>query len=171
MLDDPAIRFHAADLARPIDHALTADLAISLEVAEHLPASRAKGFVSDLTGIAPAILFSAAVPGQGGVNHINERWQSYWAELFAAHGYRPYDLIRPEIWGDHAIPFWYRQNVLLYLSDAHHAADPSRAVRDLARLDLVHPELMSRANRELDYAGAMPESLYLAQVHPSRYPR
>lgn len=37
--------------------------------------------------------------------HVNEQWQSFWAEKFAARGYVAVDAIRPEIWDDPSIPF------------------------------------------------------------------
>ena len=73
------------------------DLAVCLEVAEHLPAPLARTLVSELVRLAPAVLFSAAIPGQGAhgraASHINERWQSYWANLFQIHDYRQIDLM------------------------------------------------------------------------------
>ena len=75
------------DESLPIDRKF--DMAISLEVAEHLPEARAEGFVEDLTRLAPLVLFSAAVPGQGGTNHVNEQWQDYWIALFGARGFLP----------------------------------------------------------------------------------
>ena len=114
-------------------------------------------WVADLVASAPAILFSAAIPGQGGVGHRNERWQSYWAALFAEHGYTAHDIIRPAIWADDAIPAWYRQNAVLYLDE------PTRTrvnlePTDPTLLDTVHPSFWERANRELHYANALPES-------------
>jgi SAM-dependent methyltransferase len=73
------------------------DLAICLEVAEHLPPARGESFVADLVALAPAVLLSAAVPGQGGVDHLNERWQDHWHTLFAAHGYLAADSVRPVV--------------------------------------------------------------------------
>src|SRR6266852_8889948 len=61
-----ATAFHAADLAEPIDLGRRFDLVQSLEVAEHLSASRARRFVDTLTAHGSCVLFSAAVPGQGG---------------------------------------------------------------------------------------------------------
>ena len=58
------------------------DLAISLEVAEHLKSSSSEDFVQSLTTLAPMILFSAAIPHQGGLHHINEQWLEYWGDLF-----------------------------------------------------------------------------------------
>ncbi|UXN75167.1 hypothetical protein N8D56_09895 [Devosia sp. A8/3-2] len=127
------------------------------EVAEHLSPARAVGFVADLVALAPAILFSAAIPGRGGVGHSNEQWQSYWAGLFAAHGYRPFDVLRPQIWTDEAIPARYRQNAILYL-DAETATQLALVPDDAAALDKVHPAFWNRANRELKYANALPES-------------
>lgn len=156
MLDDPRIDFHLHDLERPLT-GVRVDLAISLEVAEHLPPERAEGFVADLVALAPAILFSAAIPGQGGVGHRNERWQSYWAKLFAGHGYAAYDLVRPAIWTDDVIPAWYRQNTVLYL-DHSTGATLGLVPTDPSHIDRVHPLFWERANRELRYANALPES-------------
>jgi len=162
MLDDRRIAFAARDLELPFSFARRFDLALSLEVAEHLSPARAGGFVADLVAAAPAVLFSAAVPGQGGVNHVNEQWQSFWAERFAAHGHAPYDIVRPAVWADDAIPAWYRQNVVLYLAEDHPAAGRLPRAK-IENLDIVHPRFWERANRELAYAGALPESEVLAR--------
>ena len=63
------------------------DLALSLEVAEHLPEERAEDFVDALTSVAPAVLFSAAIPGQGGHGHINCQPKQYWVDKFARRNY------------------------------------------------------------------------------------
>ncbi len=156
MLDDARINFRAADLEQPFELS-PVDLVLSLEVAEHLSPRRAPGFVADLTASAPAILFSAAIPGQGGVGHVNERWQGWWAALFAQHGRLAYDVVRPRVWSDEAVPAWYRQNAILYL-DASTAAALKLQPTDPALLDIVHPTFWERANRELGYANALPES-------------
>ena len=61
------------------------------------------------------VLFSAAVPGQGGENHINERPLDFWRGLFRAHGYRAFDAFRPGLAGLADVEPWYRYNVLLYV--------------------------------------------------------
>jgi SAM-dependent methyltransferase len=159
MLDDGRIAFTPHDLELPCTGP-EVDLAISLEVAEHLSPARAEPFVAELTAMAPAVLFSAAIPGQGGVGHRNEQWQSYWAEKFAARGFGAFDVIRPRIWTDSAIPAWYRQNIILYLGPDL-AAVSGLSPTPPGLLDKVHPEFWKRANRELDYAAALPESVYL----------
>lgn len=90
------------------------DLAVCLEVVEHLPKERADGFIEDLTDLSGRVLFSAAVPGQGGTNHINEQPLSYWQEGFACHGYRMVDELRPGIAGDERVDWWYRQNIVVF---------------------------------------------------------
>jgi SAM-dependent methyltransferase len=74
----PPDRFVAHDLTTPLRLHRTFDLVVSLEVAEHLPVACAGEFVASLTSLGSAVLFSAAVPGQGGTHHVNERWQDYW---------------------------------------------------------------------------------------------
>ncbi len=156
MLDEPRIRYVPHDLEQRFTGPRV-DLAISLEVAEHLSPERAETFVADLLALAPAVLFSAAIPGQGGVGHCNEQWQSYWAGLFAAHDYTAHDIIRPAIWTDEAVPAWYRQNTVLYLDSRTRTAF-GLVPTDPAQLDRVHPSFWERANRELRYANALPES-------------
>ena len=139
--------FIEADLTQPLSLDRGFDLAVSLEVAEHLPPERGPAFVGDLVRLAPAILFSAAVPGQGGVNHLNERWQDYWATLFAGHGFRAVDVVRPRVWNDTRVEWWYAQNTFLYLS--------IERAKDLPTPDLVsvvHPTNLERAVRGLTEA-------------------
>lgn len=131
----PHIPIHETDLELPLVTGRTFDLAISMEVAEHLTWRRADGFVADLVALAPHVLFSAAVPGQGGTNHLNEQWQSFWAERFAEHGYGPRDIIRPAVKDDGAVAYWYRQNAILYSQDA-----PVLDYGEGLALDYVHPE-------------------------------
>ncbi len=140
----PRQAFRAVDLAAvwPVDRRF--DLAISLEVAEHLPATRADAFVAALVKASDRVLFSAAVPGQGGVGHLNEQWPAWWAEKFMAHGYVALDCLRSRIWHDPAIPFWYRQNLLFYVRAE--AIPPALAWSVPATDDgwpmaLIHPEL------------------------------
>lgn len=107
-------RFVAHDLTQPLPSLGRFDLAVSLEVAEHLPASRADGFVADLCDLAPVVLFSAAIPGQGGVGHINEQWPAYWVEKFATHGMAASGALRWQVWDDPRVENWYAANMLVF---------------------------------------------------------
>lgn len=91
------------------------DLAISLEVAEHLSECRASSFCEDLTLLSNVILFAAAIPYQGGTGHINEQPMSYWVDKFSAFNYEAFDIIRPLIQSDKDIMFWYRQNIIVFV--------------------------------------------------------
>jgi SAM-dependent methyltransferase len=145
LLRIPHACFMAADLFESIlSLPRRFDLAICLEVAEHLPSARTEEFVDSLARLADHVLFSAAIPFQGGRNHVNEQWQHYWAEQFAARGYGVNDFIRAEIWDDQRIPYWYRQNILLFsrLMDAGRRHGTAVACDTRAMpLDIVHPEL------------------------------
>jgi SAM-dependent methyltransferase len=112
-----AIPFVARDLMRPLRLERGFDLAICLEVAHYLPEGRAESFVRDLCLLAPMVLFSAAIPFQGGLHHLNEQWPEYWAERFAKHGYAPVDCIRDAVWDDAHVARWYAQNTLLFVAD------------------------------------------------------
>ena len=103
------------------------DLALCLEVAEHLPASSAPVLIESLVSAAPVVLFSAAVPEQGGVHHINEQWPSYWEKLFAERGLRKFDVIRPLIWNNCSIQPWYRQNLYLFTSRSNERLDSMKS--------------------------------------------
>jgi SAM-dependent methyltransferase len=111
----PSEFFVPADLAQGVVLHQTFDLCLSLEVAEHLPAAAAPRFVGSLASLAPVVLFSAAVPGQTGTGHLNERWPDYWMALFAEHGYLQLDPFRHQLWQDSRVAWWYRQNLFLYV--------------------------------------------------------
>jgi len=117
MLVDPAC-FTPTDLSRPFQITGSYDLAVCLEVGEHIPQRHSRQLVHALTAASPIILWSAALPGQGGVNHINEQWPSYWQSLFAERGYRRLDPIRRLVWQDERVAWWYRQNILVYAAEA-----------------------------------------------------
>jgi len=152
LLQIPTERFRIADLRKPVTFDRQFDLALSVEVAEHLPPAHGPAFVKQLTDAAAAVLFSAAIPGQTGPGHINERWQSYWAGLFATHEYFPVDAIRPEIWQRDDVAFWYRQNVILYLRRDRLPVDYAPP----PILDVVHPDLL------IQYVGLMNEDRHIS---------
>jgi SAM-dependent methyltransferase len=102
-------QFRVSDLAQPLAAARRFDLVVSLEVAEHLPPASAKRFVESLTALGDIVLFSAAVPHQGGVNHTNEQWPEYWAGLFEQRGYAVADWLRPRIWASSTVSWCMRR--------------------------------------------------------------
>ncbi|MBO0349881.1 class I SAM-dependent methyltransferase [Phormidium pseudopriestleyi FRX01] len=144
MLLIPPSKFQAGDLIQPIHLTRTFDLAVSLEVAEHLPHDQAEQFVKTLTSLAPVILFSAAIPFQGGTGHVNEQWPEYWQTYFNRCGYILFDVFRANLWNNEAVQPWYRQNIFLYLREDRIEKYPrvKEAVEGQKSLPLsvVHPE-------------------------------
>ena len=113
------------------------DLAVSLEVGEHLPGRAADRFVRFLCESAPVVVFSAAIPKQGGPGHCNEQWPAYWADLFAKHGHtHGSGALRSGIWNNPDIESWYRQNLMAFSSE------PLPIPEDGCPA-LVHPEIWS----------------------------
>jgi hypothetical protein len=107
--------FGECDLTQPLTLDRTFDPALCLEVAEHLPAEAAPRLVESLTALAPVVVFSAAIPGQGGEGHINERWPSFWSRYFAAHGFVCFAGLRHRLWPADAVEFWYRRTCCVLL--------------------------------------------------------
>lgn len=95
----------------------TADVAVSLEVAEHLPETAASGFVRLLASTAPIVVFGAATPGQGGQGHVNEQPHAYWIGRFASLG-MPFDdrlsLGFRDAWRLAGVDSWYADNAMVF---------------------------------------------------------
>jgi SAM-dependent methyltransferase len=141
MLEIDASKFIERDLRQDLRLDRTFDLAMSLEVGEHLPPARGEGLVRDLTQLAPVVLFSSAIPGQGGVGHINEQWQTHWAALFAQHDFVVCDALRPRIWRDQNVSYWYRQNAVIFCrSDMLSTFPKLEAAEHTLQHALIHPE-------------------------------
>lgn len=111
----PKEHFVRHELNMPLDLGRKFDLAISLEVAEHLKESSADQFVETLTSHSDIILFGAATPMQGGTGHINEQWPTYWIDKFERVDYHCFDIIRPKFWGNEFILPYYIQNTFIFI--------------------------------------------------------
>jgi SAM-dependent methyltransferase len=108
--------FLAADLSQPLRLVGGQfDLAMSLEVAEHLNPRVAGQLIDSLTRLAPVVLFSAAIPDQGGEHHINEQWPAYWEKLFHAKEFVALDPFRRFLWARTDVDWWYAQNIMLFI--------------------------------------------------------
>lgn len=123
----PADRFVELDVSRPFDLGRRFDLVQCLEVGEHLPHDASSTLVGNLTRHSDRILFSAAIPGQGGEHHVNEQSYEFWRGLFAERGFSPFDFIRPRLAGSRVEP-WYARNMILYA-----AAEATEHLRDEVR--------------------------------------
>jgi len=123
LVDDSC--FVAGDLTKLSQIDGSFDLALCLEVAEHIPQRYSGSLVHALTSAAPIVLFSAAVPGQPGTRHINEQWPLFWRELFAQRSFRMFDPFRGRLREDNRVRWWYRQNLVLFASEEGIARNPA----------------------------------------------
>ena len=140
MLAIPKAQFLQQNLHEDIRLGRRFDLAICLEVAEHLSPEKAEVLVDNIAKHSDLVLWSAAIEGQGGQYHINERPPSYWDELFRSRGYVCEDSLRPTFWQNKKVEWWYRQNILIYKKSegaryGHDVISPPN--------HLIHPELFA----------------------------
>ncbi len=146
-----SIDFRATDFETASSIDVSSDLAISVEVAEHFDQRHADHFVTLMTSTADLIIFGAAIPFQGGTNHVNEQPQSYWIEKFGAQDYACFDFFRPVFWNDVDVESWYRQNTFLFVKRSAMANYSFLNDREavVALPDIVHPELFARKAQQL----------------------
>lgn len=122
------------------------DLALCLEVIEHIDNDSSILMIKEITKLSPVILFSAALPFQGGDHHINENWLDYWKNYFEKSNYYCFDFIRPQIWNNDDIYWWYRQNIVLFVNKNSHEYTEISTKLDLLNiqsfegLNIVHPQ-------------------------------
>lgn len=112
------------------------DIALCLEVAEHLDEKYAANFIKNLVDLSDTILFAAAIPGQPGQHHVNCQWPGYWQAEFNKHGFYCDDLIRWKIWSEPDVEPWYRENIFIARKDLNRAGSEPRI------LPVIHPEMM-----------------------------
>jgi hypothetical protein len=156
-----AEQFSAVDLTKIGPSMRKYDVALCLEVAEHLPSSAAENLIDALTGSSDIIVFSAAIPHQPGTDHINCRPQSYWARLFAKRGFSPIDCLRSQIWDNEVVEYYYGQNTIVYVKG-------SQPEYSKIPLDLVHPTLLDLTTREIGLRkiiSQLPKAIFRAVKH------
>ncbi|MFT6836099.1 MAG: hypothetical protein ACJA0H_002144 [Francisellaceae bacterium] len=174
----PEDSFFPNDLSKPESIKLPVsrfDLTITLEVAEHLPESSAKPFVKKLCDSSDVVLFSAAIPYQGGHGHVNENWPEYWAALFAEFDFVPFDIIRPAVWNDDKVCWWYKQNILLFVNK-HRATNvlPGYSPSPVEQLSIVHPEQylvsIQRSNHDITRSVSQDINYWSSLTHLKELP-
>ncbi len=130
-----------ADLERPVSLGRRFDVVVCSEVAEHLSSNAADGLIDTLVAHGDYVLFSAAIPLQGGCGHVNEHFLNYWIKNFARHDYAVLDVFRAEIWLDRSIHWWLQQNLVLFVR--RRVAESNPALRDELKVkrpvSIVHP--------------------------------
>lgn len=135
--------YQKVNLCNPLENRRKYDLAVSLEVAEHIPGDKKDVFLDNLSAKSDIIIFSAAIPFQMGQGHINEQYPSYWIKEFKKRGYVCIDQIREKIWNDENVLFYYRQNMFFFMKENEKNSD---YIKKYYRpvMDVIHPGLWEK---------------------------
>ncbi len=82
------VEIHRQDITVPFENIWGKfDLALCLEVAEHIPETFADVFLDNIIRFSDLLVLSAATPKQGGHHHVNEQYKRYWVERLAGKGF------------------------------------------------------------------------------------
>ncbi|MCA9798638.1 MAG: class I SAM-dependent methyltransferase [Cyanobacteria bacterium HKST-UBA04] len=110
-----------ADATKPIRFNQTFDLAMCVEIAEHIPNRCSRQLVKTLTKASDTVFFTAAPPGQGGVGHINEQPQAFWERLFQDEGFSLDESLshyfRTTL-QDAQVVYWLSRNIMIFRRDS-----------------------------------------------------
>ncbi len=150
LLEIPAERFVTHDLRNRFRWIRQFDLVLCLEVAEHLPPDYAEILVDSITELGPVVLFSAAIPFQGGSHHLNEQWPDYWVNCFQQKKFLAIDTLRQKVWQNENVEWWYAQNMLIFVSQVYledHLSLKREYENATPQLALVHPKLLMQEHR------------------------
>lgn len=155
--------FLEKDLEKPFNLKTKYDLVISLEVAEHISEKSSDIFIENLISAGELILFSAAIPFQGGQNHVNEQWIAYWESKFLKHNYVVYDVLKPIFWDNPKIFWWYKQNMVIF---APKGFEFKTEVSQNQLKNVIHYDLYSEKTKKVDdvFNGELSVSSYFKLV-------
>jgi len=155
----PAENIIIADLENDICLNRRFDLAVCLEVAEHLRIDAAETLIRSLTTHSDIIVFSAAIPHQGGQHHINEQWIDFWQSIFRKYNYELFDLLRPALWNNKNIYWWYRQNIVVGINNSHPVDFPKQQI-----MNLIHPGLYLSKIEEINNLNHCLKQIMLGEI-------
>lgn len=140
----PAEKYIQFDLRKPLELTRRVDMAISVEVAEHVNPECSDIFIKNLCSCSEIVLFSAAILHQGGTGHINEQSCTYWEAIFNKYGYKAIDCIRPYFWNNEQIEIWYKNNCVLYIEQHTYEKISAHIPQNTYSLDIIHPSMLNR---------------------------
>lgn len=157
--------FYTADMNKVLPPVFRVDMVVCLEVLEHLEPARTHAVIEYLTQCSDTILFSAAIPGQGGYRHINEHYAFYWEGIFAGFGFKKYDIIRPAIIRDTDIEYFIRQNSFLYVKNGGLLLDTQHPSFIPDDFELIHRKVLEKHQSPVDLMKKMPASFIKSLKH------
>lgn len=166
--------FLERDLEKELDIERRFDMALCLEVAEHLSESSSDTIINSLTKLSDLIIFSAAIKNQKGQHHVNEQSFDYWVEKFEKKGFVFYDIFRKQFWNNSKVNWWYKQNMFLVMRDGIDVSTYKiEAEISHSLFEYIHPELFALRTHEAEglkrklnwiKQGKAPGNFYLQQV-------
>ncbi len=108
--------FELVDLRLPYSPPKRYDLAICIEVAEHLQEKYSDTLIDTICNCSDVVCFTAAIPGQDGYCHWNCQPFEYWQQKFAVRGYQihPLEQSLREYINQLECQFWLKQNIRLF---------------------------------------------------------
>jgi hypothetical protein len=109
------------------------DMAICVEVLEHLSEEAANRVFNSICSTAGIVIFSAAVPGQGGTGHINEKPKNYWVSRFVENDFLVFDTFAQNLQHPQ-VPDYYRNNCFLAINSKFLTSDRLNCLKLLTSL-------------------------------------
>ncbi len=99
--------------------------------------------MTDLIKIGKEV-FSAAFVAQGGTQHINEQYPSFWAKIFNERDFKVFEFFRPQLWSDPNVKYCYQKNMFLYVNRKCYKCDQllnEFQIANWAFMDVMRPEI------------------------------
>jgi hypothetical protein len=142
------LSYYAVDFEVDEIPLIDSDLVLNLEVLEHLSLETGRKLISWMSSNSRYVLFSAAIPGQGGTGHINEKPHNFWLKEFQKLGFIACDIIRPLIQHSDKSARYYQLNTFLLVNVRLVLVDEERDKWQNLALDLRHPVKDYRSKKE-----------------------
>jgi SAM-dependent methyltransferase len=152
--------FCPIDLEKHLPNTQKFDFGICIEVLEHFNEKRAKRILDFITDSTDLVLFSAAVPNQKGVGHINEQRHTYWHKIFESKGFNFYDGFKPGLYKfQNQIKFFHLQNLFIYYRNSH--SNKFEGLHNITsnEFELVSTKILNKPSSLLELVKEIPLSL------------
>ena len=102
------------DLSEPQTFLRPWDWVLSLEVGEHIPPQKADVFLWNVVLHARrGVVISWAIPGQGGIGHVNEQPNKFVIDFFKSHGFSS-DHLWIVLLREAASVWWFKESLMVF---------------------------------------------------------
>lgn len=153
-------RFVPCDLDNNMPNPIKADLAICTEVLEHINTKRSLKILDFITECADIVIFSAAVPRQGGLGHINEQRHKFWITEFKKRGFDYSDAFKSKISADNKILYWLTQNLFIFFRNQNENSQLLNRKLFGDNFEIVHQYILNREYGFLEVVKMLPKTFY-----------